>query len=174
MGGQLGYLYIVGPIAMEEGNTVTLPGIPFMGFLIMILMIAGAMIIVAILQKMPAPIRYVTSTKKPYNKKVEKNIDDRSKSGKLYYNKGEENDNLKQGGIKPVSAEISFKLGSIQRQVLQLPKSGIIFFLFLVSLALGLIALTERGPFLFLFPIAFVIAFAVSYTHLTLPTTPYV
>lgn len=178
MGGQLGYLYIVGPIAMEEGNTVTLPGIPFMGFLIMILMIAGAMIIVAILQKMPAPIRYVTSTKKPYNKKVEKNIDDRSKSGKLYYNKGEENDNLKQGGIKPVSAEISFKLGSIQRQVLQLPKSGIIFFLFLVSLALGLIALTERGPFLFLFPIAFVIAFAfpgliwVSYIYSRTITSP--
>ena len=178
MGGQLGYLYIVGPIAMEEGNTVTLPGIPFMGFLIMILMIAGAMIIVAILQKMPAPIRNVTSTKKPYNKKVEKNIDDRSKSGKLYYNKGEENDNLKQGGIKPVSAEISFKLGSIQRQVLQLPKSGIIFFLFLVSLALGLIALTERGPFLFLFPIAFVIAFAfpgliwVSYIYSRTITSP--
>ena len=178
MGGQLGYLYIVGPIAMEEGNTVTLPGIPFMGFLIMILMIAGAMIIVAILQKMPAPIRYVTSTKKPYNKKVEKNIDDRSKSGKLYYNKGEENDNLKLGGIKPVSAEISFKLGSIQRQVLQLPKSGIIFFLFLVSLALGLIALTERGPFLFLFPIAFVIAFAfpgliwVSYIYSRTITSP--
>ena len=178
MGGQLGYLYIVGPIAMEEGNTVTLPGIPFMGFLIMILMIAGAMIIVAILQKMPAPIRYVTSTKKLYNKKVEKNIDDRSKSGKLYYNKGEENDNLKQGGIKPVSAEISFKLGSIQRQVLQLPKSGIIFFLFLVSLALGLIALTERGPFLFLFPIAFVIAFAfpgliwVSYIYSRTITSP--
>ena len=78
MGGQLGYLYIVGPIAMEEGNTVTLPGIPFMGFLIMILMIAGAMIIVAILQKMPAPIRYVTSTKNPNNKKVEKNIQDLS------------------------------------------------------------------------------------------------
>ena len=178
MGGQLGYLYIVGPIAMEEGNTVTLPGIPFMGFLIMILMIAGAMIIVAILQKMPAPIRYVTSAKKPYNKKVEKNIDDRSKSGKLYYTKGEENDNLKQGGIKPVSAEISFKLGSIQRQVLQLPKSGIIFFLFLVSLALGLIALTERGPFLFLFPIAFVIAFAfpgliwVSYIYSRTITSP--
>ena len=178
MGGQLGYLYIVGPIAMEEGNTVTLPGIPFMGFLIMILMIAGAMIIVAILQKMPAPIRYVTSTKKPYNKKVEKNIDDRSKSEKLYYNKDEENDNLKQGGIKPVSAEISFKLGSIQRQVLQLPKSGIIFFLFLVSLALGLIALTERGPFLFLFPIAIVIAFAfpgliwVSYIYTRTITSP--
>ncbi len=178
MGGQLGYLYIVGPIAMEEGNTVTLPEIPFMGFLIMILMIAGAMIIVAILQKMPAPIRYVTSTKKPYHKKVEKNIDDRSKSGKLYYSKDEENDNLERGGIKPVSAEISFKLGSIQRQVLQLPKSGIIFFLFLVSLALGLIALTERGPFLFLFPIAFVIAFAfpgliwVSYIYSRTITSP--
>ena len=74
MGGQLGYLYIVGPIAMEEGNTMSLPEIPFMGFLIMILMVAGGMIIVAILQKMPAPIRYVTSNRKPYTKNIEKNI----------------------------------------------------------------------------------------------------
>ena len=41
MGGQLGYLYIVGPIAIEDGNTMSLPEIPFMGFLIMILMVAG-------------------------------------------------------------------------------------------------------------------------------------
>ena len=71
MGGQLGYLYIVGPIAMEEGNTMSLPEIPFMGFLITILMVAGGMIIVAILQKMPAPIRYVTSNRKPYTKNIE-------------------------------------------------------------------------------------------------------
>ena len=32
MGGQLGYLYIVGPIAMEEGNTMSLPEIPFTEF----------------------------------------------------------------------------------------------------------------------------------------------
>ena len=80
MGGQLGYLYIVGPIAMEEGNTMSLPEIPFMGFLIMILMVAGGMIIVAILQKMPAPIRYVTSNRKPYTKNIEKNIDDTSEN----------------------------------------------------------------------------------------------
>ena len=192
MGGQLGYLYIVGPIAMEEGNTMTLPEIPFMGFLIMILMIAGAMIIVAILQKMPAPIRYVTSNKKPYTKKVEQNVDDTSsksyrseypgqyssKTGKLYYSKSEEKDDLNWGGIKPVPTEISFKLGSIQRQVLQLPKSGMLFFLFLMSLALGLVALTERGPFIFLFPIAFVIAFAfpgliwVSYIYSRTITSP--
>ena len=192
MGGQLGYLYIVGPIAMEEGNTMTLPEIPFMGFLIMILMIAGAMIIVAILQKMPAPIRYVTSNTKPYPKKIEQNVDDTSsksyrseypgqyssKTGKLYYSKSEEKDDLNWGGIKPVPTEISFKLGSIQRQVLQLPKSGMLFFLFLMSLALGLVALTERGPFIFLFPIAFVIAFAfpgliwVSYIYSRTITSP--
>ena len=192
MGGQLGYLYIVGPIAMEEGNTMTLPEIPFMGFLIMILMIAGAMIIVAILQKMPAPIRYVTSNTKPYTKKIEQNVDDTSsksyrseypgqyssKTGKLYYSKSEEKDDLNWGGIKPVPTEISFKLGSIQRQVLQLPKSGMLFFLFLMSLALGLVALTERGPFIFLFPIAFVIAFAfpgliwVSYIYSRTITSP--
>ena len=192
MGGQLGYLYIVGPIAMEEGNTMSLPEIPFMGFLIMILMVAGGMIIVAILQKMPAPIRYVTSNRKPYTKNIEKIIDDTSessyrseypgqyssKSGKLFYSKSEEKNDLDWGGLKPVSNETSFKLGSIQRQVLQLPKSGMLFFLFLMSLALGLVALTERGPFLFLFPIAFVIAFAfpgliwVSYIYSRTITSP--
>ena len=192
MGGQLGYLYIVGPIAMDEGNTMSLPEIPFMGFLIMILMVAGGMIIVAILQKMPAPIRYVTSNRKPYTKNIEKNIDDTSgnsyrseypgqyssKSGKLFYSKSEEKNDLDWGGIKPVSNETSFKLGSIQRQVLQLPKSGILFFLFLMSLALGLVALTERGPFLLLFPVAFVIAFAfpgliwVSYIYSRTITSP--
>ena len=192
MGGQLGYLYIVGPIAMDEGNTMSLPEIPFMGFLIMILMVAGGMIIVAILQKMPAPIRYVTSNRKPYTKNIEKNIVDTSdnsyrseypgqyssKSGKLFYSKSEEKNDLDWGGIKPVSNETSFKLGSIQRQVLQLPKSGMLFFLFLMSLALGLVALTERGPFLLLFPVAFVIAFAfpgliwVSYIYSRTITSP--
>ena len=192
MGGQLGYLYIVGPIAMEEGNTMSLPEIPFMGFLITILMVAGGMIIVAILQKMPAPIRYVTSNQKPYTKNIEKNIDDTSessyrseypgqyssKSGKLFYSKSEEKNDLDWGGLKPVSNETSFKLGSIQRQVLQLPKSGMLFFLFLMSLALGLVALTERGPFLLFFPIAFVIAFAfpgliwVSYIYSRTVTSP--
>ena len=89
---------------MEEGNTMSLPEIPFIGFLIMILMAAGSMIIVAILQKMPAPVRYVTSNLKPYTKKIEKNIDDTSgksyrseypgqfssKSGKMFYSKGED------------------------------------------------------------------------------------
>ena len=192
MGGQLGYLYIVGPIAMDEGNTMSLPEIPFMGFLIMILMVAGGMIIVAILQKMPAPIRYVTSNRKPYTKNIEKNIVDTSdnsyrseypgqyssKSGKLFYSKSEEKNDLHWGGIKPVPNETSFKLGSIQRQVLQLPKSGMLFFLFLMSLALGLVALTERGPFLLLFPVAFVIAFAfpgliwVSYIYSRTITSP--
>ena len=176
MGGQLGYLYIVGPISMEEGNTMSLPEIPFIGFLIMILMAAGSMIIVAILQKMPAPVRYVTSNLKPYTKKIEKSIDDTSgksyrseypgqfssKSGKMFYSKGENTDDLNWGGLKPVPEQASFKLGSIQRQVLQLPKSGVLFFLFLMSLALGLVALTERGPFIFLFPIAFVIAFGIA------------
>ena len=192
MGGQLGYLYIVGPISMEDGNTMSLPGIPFMGFLIMILMIAGGMIIAAILQKMPAPIRYVTTNQKPYSRNMESKIDDTSEksyrpeypgqyssnTGKVYYSKAEEENNLDWGGIKPVPEKVSFKLGSIQRQVLQLPQSGMLFFLFLMSLALGLIALTERGPFLFLFPIAFVIAFAfpgliwVSYIYSRTLTSP--
>jgi len=192
MGGQLGYLYIVGPISMDEGNTMSLPEIPFMGLLIIILMVAGGLIIAAILQKMPAPIRYVTTNQKPYTKNMESKIDDTSdksyrpeypgqystKTGDLFYSKAEEKGDLDWGGIKPVPEEVSFKLGTIQRQVLQLPKSGMLFFLFLMSLALGLIALTERGPFLFLFPIAFIIAFAfpgliwVSYIYSRTVTSP--
>tara|TARA_B100000945_G_scaffold292960_1_gene268543 strand:+ start:11774 stop:13069 length:1296 start_codon:yes stop_codon:yes gene_type:complete len=192
MGGQLGYLYIVGPISMDDGNTMSLPEIPFMGLLIIILMIAGGLIIAAILQKMPAPVRYVTTNQKPYTKNMESKIDDTSeksyrpeypgqyssKTGDLFYSKAEEKGDLDWGGIKPVPEEVSFKLGTIQRQVLQLPKSGMLFFLFLMSLALGLIALTERGPFLFLFPIAFIIAFAfpgliwVSYIYSRTVTSP--
>ena len=192
MGGQLGYLYIVGPISMDDGNTMSLPEIPFMGLLIIILMVAGGLIIAAILQKMPAPIRYVTTNQKPYTKNMESKIDDTSeksyrpeypgqystKTGDLFYSKAEEKGDLDWGGIKPVPEEVSFKLGTIQRQVLQLPKSGMLFFLFLMSLALGLIALTERGPFLFLFPIAFIIAFAfpgliwVSYIYSRTVTSP--
>ena len=192
MGGQLGYLYIVGPISMDEGNTMSLPEIPFMGLLIIILMVAGGLIIAAILQKMPAPIRYVTTNQKPYIKSMKSKIDDTSEksyrpeypgqyssnTGDLFYSKAEEKGNLDWGGIKPVPEEVSFKLGSIQRQVLQLPKAGMLFFLFLMSLALGLIALTERGPFLFLFPIAFIIAFAfpgliwVSYIYSRTVTSP--
>ena len=48
MGGQLGYLYIVGPIAMDGAKTVELPEIPFLGLLIIILMVAGGLIIAAI------------------------------------------------------------------------------------------------------------------------------
>ena len=192
MGGQLGYLYIVGPISMDDGNTMSLPEIPFMGLLIIILMVAGGLIIAAILQKMPAPIRYVTTNQKPYTKNIESKIDDTSEksyrpeypgqyssnTGDVFYSKAEEKGDLDWGGIKPVPEEVSFKLGTIQRQVLQLPKSGMLFFLFLMSLALGLIALTERGPFLFLFPIAFIIAFAfpgliwVSYIYSRTVTSP--
>lgn len=192
MGGQLGYLYIVGPIAMDDAKTVELPEIPFLGLLIIILMIAGGLIIAAILQRMPPPIRYITKNNKPYSKEINKNVDSsienkyrpeypgqyNSNNGSIYYEKSKTDDKLDWNVLKPIPEEISFKLGSIQKQVLQLPKSGILFFFFLLSLALGLVALTERGPFLFLFPVAFIIAFAfpgliwVSYIYSRTITSP--
>ena len=63
MGGQLAYLYLVGPISMEDGRPMTLPEIPLLGFLIMILMLAGSIVIAAILQRKPLPIRYVAVNK---------------------------------------------------------------------------------------------------------------
>ena len=55
---------------MDDGRPMTLPEIPFLSLLILILMAAGALITVAILQKMPAPIRYVAISKKPYTKDI--------------------------------------------------------------------------------------------------------
>ena len=192
MGGQLGYLYIVGPISMDGGKTMELPEIPLLGLLIILLMVAGGLIIAAILQRMPAPIRYVTINQKPYSKKIEKNIDISldenyrpdypeqysANTGDIYYDKAKSEGDLDWKGLKPLPENINSKIGSIQSQVLQLPKSGILFFGFLLSLSLGLVALTERGPFLFLFPIAFVIAFAfpgliwVSYIYSRTVTSP--
>ena len=63
MGGQLAYLYLVGPISMEDGRPMTLPEIPLLGFLIIILMLAGSIVIAAILQRKPLPIRYVAVSK---------------------------------------------------------------------------------------------------------------
>ncbi|MEC7686898.1 MAG: hypothetical protein VX817_00805, partial [Candidatus Thermoplasmatota archaeon] len=63
MGGQLAYLYFVGPISMEDGRPMTLPEIPLLGFLIIILMLAGSIVIAAILQRKPLPIRYVAVSK---------------------------------------------------------------------------------------------------------------
>ena len=66
MGGQLAYLYVVGPISMEAGKAMTLPEIPFIGLLVTILIVAGVLIIAAILQKMPPPIHYISTNKEPY------------------------------------------------------------------------------------------------------------
>ena len=68
MGGQLAYLYLVGPISMEDGRPITLPDIPLLGFLTTILMVAGALIMAAILQRKPLPITYVAVNKKPHTK----------------------------------------------------------------------------------------------------------
>ena len=68
MGGQLAYLYLVGPISMDDGRPMTLPDIPLLGFLTTILMLAGALIMAAILQRKPLPITYVAVNKKPHTK----------------------------------------------------------------------------------------------------------
>ena len=66
MGGQLAYLYLVGPISMEDGRPITLPDIPLLGFLTTILMVAGALIMAAILQRKPLPITYIAVNRKPH------------------------------------------------------------------------------------------------------------
>ena len=80
MGGQLGYLYIVGPISMEDGRPITLPEIPFLGLLVIILIIAGSLIIAAILQKTPAPIRYLSINNQPYTREIRDETDDSESS----------------------------------------------------------------------------------------------
>ena len=174
MGGQLGYLYIVGPISMEDGRPMTLPEIPFLGLLILILMTAGTLITVAILQKMPAPIRYVATSNRPYTKQINEDVDDAKTStyrpiypgqfsketGDVYYDKANVEDDLNWKGEESAPEKTKPKIGSFEKRELQLPKSGLLFFGFLMSLALGLVALGERGPFIYLFPLAFVVAFS--------------
>ena len=108
MGGQLAYLYLVGPITMDDGRPMTLPEIPFLGLLIIILITAGGLTTAAILQRKPAPIRYVSVNSKPYTRQVERNENSSenqqyrptypgqysAKTGNLHYNKSEEKENL--------------------------------------------------------------------------------
>ena len=68
MGGQLAYLYLVGPISMEDGRPITLPDIPLLGTLTIIMMVAGSLIMAAILQRKPLPITYVAVNKEPLTK----------------------------------------------------------------------------------------------------------
>ena len=193
MGGQLAYLYIVGPISMDDGRPMTLPEIPFLGLLIIILITAGGLTTAAILQRKPAPIRYVSVNSKPYTRQVERNENSSenqqyrptypgqysAKTGNLHYNKSEEKEDLnwKEEEIQ-LEETITKKLGSFEKQELQLPNSGILFFGFLLSLALGIAVLGERGPFLYLFPIAFLVAFSfpgliwVSYIYSRTITSP--
>ena len=193
MGGQLAYLYIVGPISMDDGRPMTLPEIPFLGLLIIILITAGGLTTAAILQRKPAPIRYVSVNSKPYTRQVERNENSSesqqyrptypgqysAKTGNLHYNKSEEKEDLnwKEDEVQ-LEETITKKLGSFEKQELQLPNSGILFFGFLLSLALGIAVLGERGPFLYLFPIAFLVAFSfpgliwVSYIYSRTITSP--
>ena len=192
MGGQLAYLYLVGPITMDDGRPMTLPEIPFLGLLIIILITAGGLTTAAILQRKPAPIRYVSVNSKPYTRQVERNENSSenqqyrptypgqysAKTGNLHYNKSEEKENLNWKDDAQLEKTITKKLGSFEKQELQLPNSGTIFFGFLMSLALGIAVLGERGPFLYLFPIAFLVAFSfpgliwVSYIYSRTITSP--
>ena len=176
MGGQLAYLYIIGPISMDDGRPMTLPEIPFLGLLIVILIIAGSLITAAILQRKPAPIRYVSVNSKPYTRQVERNGDS---SEYLQYNKSNNKEDLNWKGDEEKLEKITTrKRKSFKKQELQLPNSGILFFGFLLSLALGIAVLGERGPFLYLFPIAFLVAFSfpgliwVSYIYSRTITSP--
>ena len=173
MGGQLAYLYLVGPISMDDGRPITLPDIPFLGFLTTILMIAGALIMAAILQRKPLPITYVSVSKESLSKipGFKRNKEETEQyrpiypgqfsknTGDVYYNKADENEDLNWGSGENVPKDIEKKLGSFSKRELQLPGSGFLFFSFLFALAVGLVALGERGPFIYLFPIAFVVAF---------------
>ena len=192
MGGQLGYLYIVGPISMEDGRPMILPEIPFLGLLVIILIIAGSLIIAAILQKIPAPIRYLSVNNRPYTQEIRDKNDDSEaalyrptypgqfsgETGSVHYDKADVEGNLDWQGDSSTPLRLERKLGSFEKKELQLPKSGWLFFGFLMSLALGIVALGERGPFLYLFPVAFVVAFSfpgliwVSYIYSRTITSP--
>ena len=192
MGGQLAYLYIVGPISMEDGRPMTLPKIPFLGVLVMILIMAGFLIIAAILQKMPEPIRYISINNKPYPKKIQSELDQvgvtqyrpyypgqfSGGTGEIYYNREAKETKLDWENYNPTPNVLKQEMGTLEKTELQLPKSGLLFFGFLFSLAVGIVALGERGVFIYLFPIAFIVAFSfpgliwVSYIYSRTITSP--
>jgi len=192
MGGQLAYLYIVGPISMEDGRPMTLPKIPFLGVLVMILIMAGFLIIAAILQKMPEPIRYISVNNKPYPKKIQSELDQvgvtqyrpyypgqfSGGTGEIYYNREAKETKLDWENYNPTPNVLKQEMGTLEKTELQLPKSGLLFFGFLFSLAVGIVALGERGVFIYLFPIAFIVAFSfpgliwVSYIYSRTITSP--
>ncbi len=192
MGGQLAYLYFVGPISMDDGRPIARPDIPLLGFLITVLLIAGSLIIAAILQRKPLPIRYVAINKEPQTK-LSNDIGEKpdtqqyrpiypgqfsKNTGEIYYNKSDDSEDLNWGSGDYVPENIEKKLGSFVKRELQLPSSGFLFFGFLFALSLGLVALGERGPFIYLFPIAFLVAFTfpgliwVSYIYDRTVTSP--
>ena len=192
MGGQLAYLYIVGPISMEDGRPMTLPKIPFLGVLVMILIMAGFLIIAAILQKMPEPIRYISVNNKPYPKRIQSELDQvgvtqyrpyypgqfSGGTGEIYYNREAKETKLNWENYNPTPNVLKQEMGTLEKTELQLPKSGLLFFGFLFSLAVGIVALGERGVFIYLFPIAFIVAFSfpgliwVSYIYSRTITSP--
>ena len=80
-------------------------------------------------------------------------------TGERYYNRYTDKEKLDWGGNESKPRVADRKMGSFVKQELQLPSSGFLLFSFLFSLALGLVSLGERGPFIYLFPLAFVVAF---------------
>ena len=80
-------------------------------------------------------------------------------TGDVYYDKANIEGDLDWKGVI-LPEKIKPKIGSFEKKELELPKSGFLFFGFLMSLALGIVALGERGPFIYLFPVAFVVAFS--------------
>ena len=70
----------------------------------------------------------------------------------MYYDKANVEDDLNWKGEESAPEKTKPKIGSFEKRELQLPKSGLLFFGFLMSLALGLVALGERGPFIYQFP----------------------
>ena len=174
MGGQLAYLYVVGPISMEDGKAMTLPEIPFIGLLVTILIVAGALIIAAILQKMPPPIHYISTNKEPYTKQIaEETNEDTTNvyrplypgqftkaSGDVFYEKSDIEGDLDWKDDYTIPKIIEDKIEIRDKKRLQLPNSSMLFFGFITSLALGIAVLGERGPFIYLFPIAFIVAFS--------------
>ena len=123
MGGQLAYLYLVGPISMDDGRPITLPDIPLLGFLTTILMVAGALIMAAILQRKPLPITYVAVSKKPHTKLSQEETGETEKqqyrpiypgqfsknTGEVYYNKADDSDDLNWGSGETVPENIEKK-----------------------------------------------------------------
>ena len=155
MGGQLAYLYFV-PLE-QDGTPLLLPAVPLLPYFMLIMLCSGALIVGALLQKMPRPLLFIPSRKSgglpPFRGYFLPG------QGERYYHHELPKDDLPLPEMAEELVEPPW-IQPVPSQPLELPAAKWLLLGFLMAIALGVAVLAEKGEFLLLFPLAFVAAFS--------------